>query len=49
MSFFSQRSSLGVLEYLLVFIIIILGIVILVKLFGPAVNQFIENLIKTTQ
>ena len=46
---FSQRGGLGILEYLLIFTIIILGIVILVKLFGPAVNQFIENLISTTQ
>jgi hypothetical protein len=49
MSFFSQRGGLGILEYLLIFIIVILGVVILVKLFGPAVTQFIENLIKTTQ
>jgi Flp pilus assembly pilin Flp len=46
---FSQRGGLGILEYLLILTIIILGIVILVKLFGPAVNQFIENLISTTQ
>jgi hypothetical protein len=49
MSFFSQRGSLGVLEYFLIFIIIIMGIVILVKLFGPAVSQFIQNLIQTAQ
>lgn len=46
---FSQRGGLGILEYLLILIIIILGVVILAKLFGPAVNQFIENLISTAQ
>jgi Flp pilus assembly pilin Flp len=46
---FAKRGGLGILEYLLILTIIILGIVILVKLFGPAVNQFIENLISTTQ
>jgi hypothetical protein len=49
MSFFSQRGGLGILEYLLIFIIVILGIFILVKLFGPAVSQFITNLVKTAQ
>jgi hypothetical protein len=47
MSFFSQRGGLGFLEYLLILIILILGVIILVKLFGPAVNQFIEQLIKS--
>jgi hypothetical protein len=46
MSFFSQRGGLGFLEYLLIIVIIILGSIILVKLFGPAVNQFIDNLLK---
>ena len=46
MSFFSQRGGLGFLEYLLITVIIILGVIILVKLFGPAVNQFIDQLLK---
>jgi hypothetical protein len=47
MSFFSQRGGLGFLEYLLILVIIILGVVILVKLFGPAVSQFIDQLLKS--
>ena len=47
MSFFSQRSGLGFLEYLLIAVIIVLGIIILVKLFGPAVSQYINQLLKT--
>ena len=46
MSFFSQRGGLGFLEYLLIIVIILLGVIILVKLFGPAVNQFIDQIIK---
>ena len=46
MSFFSQRGGLGFLEYLLIIVIIVLGVIILVKLFGPAVNQFIDQIIK---
>jgi len=49
MSVFNQRRGLGILEYLLILIIIILGVVILVKLFGPAVSQYIENLINIAQ
>jgi hypothetical protein len=47
MSFFSQRSGLGFLEYLLIAIIVILGVIILIKLFGPAVSQYIDQLLKT--
>ena len=47
MSFFSQRSALGFLEYLLIAVIIVLGVIILVKLFGPAVSQYINQLLKT--
>ncbi len=46
MSFFSQRGGLGFLEYLLILVIIILGVIILVKLFSPAVTQFIDQLLK---
>lgn len=49
MSFLPQRGGLGVLEYLLIFIIIFMGVVILVRLFGPAVSQLIEKLISTAQ
>ena len=48
MSFFSRPSGLGFLEYLLIAIIVILGVIILVKLFGPAVSQYIDQLLKTT-
>jgi len=34
----------GFLEYLLLIIIVVLIITIIIKLFGPAINNFIENL-----
>jgi hypothetical protein len=46
MSFFSKQGGLGFLEYLLILVVVILGIIILVKLFGPAVTTYIETLLK---
>ena len=36
----------GVVEYLLLIIIIALFILIIVKLFGPAINNFIQNFLE---
>jgi hypothetical protein len=36
----------GIIEYLLLIIIIILFITIIIKLFGPAINSFIENVLE---
>lgn len=36
----------GIIEYLLLIIISILFIMIIVKLFGPAINNFIQDLLQ---
>jgi hypothetical protein len=46
MSFSPRQSGLGILEYLLIIVIIILVAILLIKLFGPAVNQFVEQILK---
>lgn len=40
------REGQGILEYLLLIIIVILFILILSKLFGPAISNFIQNLLE---
>ena len=46
MSFSPRQNNLGILEYALIIVIVILGILILVKLFGPAVSKYIEQVLK---
>ncbi len=36
----------GIIEYLLLIIIVILIVTIVIKLFGPAINNFIQNLLE---
>ena len=36
----------GIIEYLLLIVIIVLFILIIVKLFGPAISNFIQNLLQ---
>jgi len=33
----------GIFEYLLLIVIVVLIVTIVIKLFGPAINNFIEN------
>jgi len=40
------RESQGVIEYLLMIIIVILFIMIISKLFGPAITAFIQQLLE---
>ena len=48
MSFSPKSNGMGFLEYFLIIIIVILGVFLLVKLFGPAVSQFIAQALKNT-
>jgi hypothetical protein len=36
----------GIIEYLLLIVIVILIITIVIKLFGPAINNFIQSLLE---
>lgn len=36
----------GIVEYLLLIIIVVLFIMIIAKLFGPAINNFIQDLLQ---
>ena len=36
----------GIIEYLLLIVIVVLVITIVIKLFGPAINNFIQNLLE---
>lgn len=40
------REGQGILEYLLLVVIVVLFILIIAKLFGPAVSNFIQELLK---
>lgn len=40
------REGQGILEYLLLVVIVILFVLIISKLFGPAVSNFIQELLK---
>jgi hypothetical protein len=46
MSFSPRQSGMGILEYLLIIIIVILVVILLIKLFGPAVEQFVQQMLK---
>ena len=46
MGFPKYVKGQGIIEYLLLIIIIVLFIYIIVKLFGPAINNFIQNLLE---
>lgn len=40
------RESQGIIEYLLIVIIIILFVLIIAKLFGPAITAFIQDILE---
>lgn len=44
-----MREGQGILEYLLMIIIVVLFILIVAKLFGPAINNFIQELLLNVQ
>lgn len=43
------REGQGLLEYLLIIIIVILFILIIAKLFGPAISNFIQELLQNVE
>lgn len=43
------REGEGILEYLLIIIIVVLFILIIAKLFGPAISNFIQELLQNVQ
>jgi len=43
------REGQGILEYLLMIIIVVLFVLIIAKLFGPAINTFIQELLQNVQ
>jgi len=43
------QDGQGLLEYLLIIIIVVLLILIIAKLFGPAVTNYIQNLLENVQ
>lgn len=45
----SRNTKPGVIEYVLIFVIIFLAGLILVKLFGPAVSAFVQNIMQNAQ
>ena len=46
MGFPKYVKGQGIIEYFLLIIIIVLSIFIILKLFGPAINNFIQNLLE---
>jgi hypothetical protein len=40
------REGQGIIEYLLLAVIVILFILIISKLFGPAISNFVQDLLK---
>ena len=46
MGFSKSNRGLGIFEYLLLIVIIVLVVMIVSKLFGPAINNFIQDLLQ---
>ena len=44
-----MREGQGILEYLLMIIIVVLFVLIIAKLFGPAISHFIQELLQNVQ
>jgi F0F1-type ATP synthase membrane subunit b/b' len=44
-----MREGQGILEYLLMIIIVVLFVLIIAKLFGPAISNFIQELLQNVQ
>jgi len=44
-----MREGQGILEYLLMIIIVVLFVLIIAKLFGPAITNFIQELLQNVQ
>jgi hypothetical protein len=41
-----NREGQGIIEYLLLVIIVVLSLLIISKLFGPAISNYIQELLK---